>query len=425
MAASPVSHSAGSASGVTAATASSAAAPRALAGLKVIDLTHYVAGPYATKLMAGFGAEVIKIERPPAGDPMRQAGPFVDGAARGDGAAGERSIPFLWLNTGKQSVTLNFKSPEGVALLRRLVDEADVLVENFSPRVMPSLGLDYESLRKTNPRLVMASISNFGQSGPYRDWRADEIELYAMGGAMHLTGEPQREPLGPGVAVSQYTAAVSAYTAVLMALWERQRDGEGQAIDVPILQNVLDLIETNLADHLERGVVGRRGPHTFTPWGLFACRDGYVSVIGAPFRHWPRCAEMFEDPRLLDDDLRIARHRSQRRDEITALMKPWLERHDRHDIFARAIDRDLAFGYLASLEEVVHSPQHRAREFFVEVDHPVAGRLPYSGAPFRMSATPWQNLRAPLLGEHNESILGERLGCSAAELAQWRQQGVI
>lgn len=393
---------------------------RALSNLTVIDLTHYVAGPYSTKLMAGFGAEVIKVERPKTGDKLRSIGPFFKNR---EGL--ETSIPFLWLNTGKRSITLNLKTEKGVEILKELVKDADVVIENFSPRVMPSLGLGYETLQEINPGLVMASISNFGQTGPYTDYKADEIELDAMSGLMYVTGDAEKPPLASGPAVCQYSAGLHAYVAILFALFQRGSKGQGQYVDVSIMECGIEHIETRLSNFLELGKNSKRGPHSFAPWGLYACRDGYAAIICAPFRHWTRGAELFDEPRLLEEKYRHVRGRVQHRDEVNALVQPWLSAHTRKEIFQAGQEHDLAFGYLANFGEVLESPQHEARGFFVEVDHPAVGKHKYCGPPFKMSQTPWESDRAPLLGEHNQAIYGDLLGYSSRQIDHLRKQRVI
>jgi len=394
-------------------------AEQALSHLKVIDLTHYLAGPYCTKLLAGFGAEVIKIERPKTGDALRGAGPFY-----GNESGVERSIPFLYLNTGKKSVSLDLKSDEGIAILKRLVATADVLVENFSPRVMPGLGLDYAALREINPRLVMASISNFGQTGPYRDYKADEISLQAMSGLMHMTGEPDKPPLAAGPALDQYCAGLHAYAAILMALFQCGVTGQGQHIDVSIVETGIENIETRLANYLHDGKTSKRGPHTFAPWGLYPCRDGYVAVIGAPFRHWTEGAKMFDSPTLLEEKYKHVRGRAQNREEVDAVVRPWMKSRGKKDIVRAALEHKLAFGYLATFDEVLESEQHAARGFFKEVEHPVTGRHRYCDAPYKMSETPWQTHRAPRLGEHNNEICAS-LGFCEEDMQALSEKGVI
>ena len=391
----------------------------ALAGVRVLDLTHYLAGPYATKLMAAFGAEVIKIERPGAGDPARGLPPFVRGEVTPD-----TGIPFLYLNTGKQSVTLNLKADAGRAIFRRLVAQADVVVESFSPRVMTGLGLGYESLRGVNPRVVMTSISNFGQTGPYRDYAADEIVEYAMSGLMSLTGDPARPPLGSGAPVAQSTAGLTAYTATLMALYQRGPSGEGRHVDVSIHEAAIDNIEVSVAEYFHSGVVPkrRRDRHPLVPWELYPCRDGYAAVIGGPVRRWLRGLSVFEEPRL--SKFPHMADRMAHRDEVEGLMRPWVARNTKRDIYHAGQARQLAFGYVASVADASASPQHAAREFFVPIDHPVAGSHRYAGPPFRPAATPWRSERAPLLGEHNETVYG-RLGYGPDDLRRLAAEGVI
>ena len=376
-----------------------AASPRALSHIRVIDLAQDIAGSYCTKLAAGFGAEVLKVEPPETGDRMRGVGPFCH-----DHEGLESSIPFLWLNTGKKSITLDLQTDEGIETLKKLIEHADVLVESFSPGVMASLGLGYDALSATNPRLVMASISNFGQTGPYRHYEAEEIETYAMSGGMYVSGDPDKAPLTCGPAVTQYSAGLHAYTAILMSLFHRASTGHGQYVDVSAMECGLENIENRLTNHLHTGKVARRGPHTFAPWGLYRCRDGYAAVVCAPFRRWTQGAEVFEEPRLLDEKLRHVRGRVEHRDEVNACVEPWLANHTKKAVFEAGIQHDLAFGFLADFDEVLKSPQHSARGFFVEIEHPTVGTHKYCGAPFKMSRTPWQSARAPLLGEHDHTV---------------------
>ena len=371
-----------------------------LRDLKVLDLSHHIAGPYCTKLLAGFGAEVIKIERPETGDPLRGIGPF-----QGETPDLERSIPFLWLNTGKKSVTLDLKSTTGRAIVGKLVAWADVLVENFAPGVMARLGLDYQTLRSFNPRLVVTSISNFGQTGPYRDYQAEEITLYAMSGQMNATGDPDREPLVPGVAINQYTAGLHAYIGTLAAIRQREQTGTGQQVEISIHEGGVDNIEIALVNFLHEGVRSRRSKHIMVPWRNFPCKDGFATVICAPFRNWVKGAQLFEAPELLVEKYHHVRGRHLERERVESLIQPWLTTRSREDIFHAGQAQGLAFGYLASLAEAMVLPQHLARNFFVETDDGRGGRYRYAGAPFKLSATPWLQKRAPLLGEHNDEVL--------------------
>lgn len=394
-----------------------------LGHLTVVDLTRYHAGPYCTRLLAGYGARVIKVEAPDSGDPLRQCGPFVKNKP-----GNERSIPFHWLNAGKESITLDLKTNKGREIITALIREADVLVENFAPRVMPSLGLDYDKVRELNPRLVMTSISNFGHDGPYRDYRANESVMYAMSGGMVATGDPDRPPLASGPAITQYTAGLHAYIATLMAVWRRTRTDHGEHVEVSIQESALENIEIHLTEYAHKGKVARRDgdEHPLVPWRCYPCSDGYAAVIGGPIRHWRKAADLFEEPRLGAPELRHMGDRIARRREVEAMIRPWLERHDKKDIYHKGQAIGLAFGYVASLAEALESPQHRAREFFQETEpHPEVGRLQQCGPPFRITSGTWRVGRAPLLGEHNGTVLSDLLGYSLDDVARFSAEGAI
>ena len=244
---------------------------RALEGVKVLDLTHHIAGPYCTKLLADFGAEVVKVERP-GGDPARRMAPF-----HHDEINLEKSLVFAYLNTNKQSVTLNLKTEKGLQVLKSLVEESDVLVENFAPRVMPSLGLDYETLQKINPRLVLTSISNFGQTGPYRDFLAADIVEYAMGGLMYIFGAYDREPLKHAFNQAQFKAGTDAASATLMAMYHQRLTGDGQRVDVSIQEAVATGLRDVVNNFTYSGAVRRRQPnHSGDLSRIRASSDGHI-----------------------------------------------------------------------------------------------------------------------------------------------------
>ena len=393
---------------------------KALKDVRVIDLTHFMAGPYCTKLMAGFGADVIKIEMPGTGDKLRGIGPFFENK---EGI--ETSIPFHWLNTGKKSITLNLKTDKGKEIFKKLAGWADVLVENFSPRVMPGLGLGYEVLSEINPRLIMTSISNFGQTGPYRDYKAEEIELQAMSGLMYLTGESDKAPLAAGPALCQYSAGQHAYLATLMALFQREMSGAGQYVDISIHECSLENIEIALTRSLQMGQSSKRGPHMMVPWGTYECQDGYATVVAMPYRNWHHAAELFNEPELFQEKYEILRERVKHRDEYEELLQPCVKAFKKKDLFTEGQARKLSFGYVAGLDEVMQSPQHEARGYFVELDHPVVGKQKYCNAPFKTSQTQWHSARAPLLGENNNTVYSELLGYSVKEIEQLTKQEVI
>ena len=395
----------------------------ALSGYKVLDVTHYIAGPYCTRLLAGYGAEVIKVEKPGTGDGARSLGPFA-----GDDPDIEKSETFLFLNTGKKSITLNLKTPTGVEIFKRLVKDADVLVENFEPRVMPSLGLGYDTLSQINPRLVMTSISNFGQSGPYRDYKAAEIVEYALTGLMKMTGELDREPLKLGLDVAQMTGGQAAVTMTLAMLYSSNLTGEGQHVDVSIMDNCVGLVEWQIALYLgSKHITGRMGNlnEKGHPHGSFPCRDGWVtlSTQGTSFKY---LVDFMGVPELQDPKWHDPLYRLNNRDELDALMLPWLVEHGKKEPFDYLnTKRNTSAGWVRNAEEIVNCPQLKAQEFFVTIEHPVSGRAVYPGRVSMMSETPWQAGRAPLLGEHNEDIYCSRLGYSKAELAELERAGII
>ena len=395
-----------------------------LDGLKVLDLTHHVAGPYATRLMAAQGADVIKVERPGVGDPSRRIGPFPD-----DVPHPEKSALFLYLNTSKKSVTLNLKCAASKPILHSLLEWADVLVENFRPAVTERLGLDYASIAAINPGLVMTSISNFGQTGPYRDYGAREINLYAMGGLMYITGDPEREPLHMAARLAQYGAGQNAFAGTMGALLYRDISGAGQHVDVAISEYLATILENALSQYSYTGSnfrrTGNRG-YGRAAWGPYPCRDGYVGVIAGPDHKWPEMAELMGIAELAEDRFGDRAGRGENADELDALMLPWLMSHDRHDIFERAQNRGLAFAYVATPEDILGWEHLRERSFFTGVEHPAAGRLEHPTMPWRVSGEDSWNLEAaPTLGQHNNDVYCGMLGYSKKDLIRMRGMGIV
>ena len=398
-------------------------APSALEGVKVLDLTHRIAGPYCTKLLADFGAQVIKIERP-GGDPARNMPPFYH-----DERHPEKSLPFLYLNTGKLGVTLNLKSSRGAQILLELAKDADILVENFAPRVMPSLGLGFSSLQEVNPSLVMVSISNFGQTGPYRDYKATDMVDYALGGLMYIFGSYDREPLKHAFNQAQFKAGTNAASAALMALYHQRSTGQGQHIDVSIQESVASALRDVTSNFTYTGAVRRRQPnHSGDLTRLRAVSDGYILPNpGTTARlDWDTVVEFLEAPELDDDKFRTPSARLANAEELGEILDRHFLTKNKLDMFYAAHKKRFIYGVIDSPEEVMANPQNLARERFVEVNHPVAGPVKYPGAPFQLSGTPWDGLQpAPTLGQHTREIFSQELGSTEAELDQLRSQGVI
>ena len=393
-----------------------------LSGYKALDLSYGVAGPYATRLMASMGADVVKVE-PPGGEVSRREGPFPN-----DEPHPERSALFLYLNTGKKGVTLNLDTPTGRALLLRLASQVDVLVESYQPSRAAELGLSYDALQAVNPGLVVASVTDFGQTGPYKDYSAKSINHYAYGGLMYITGRPEKEPLQMGPRVPEYGTGQNAFVATLSALWSREFTGEGQHVDISVAEYSASILENALTMYsYTRHKVTRMGHRGYgrAAWGMYPCKDGYVGVIAGPAHRWPAMAELMEEPRLNDERFSTARGRQVYADELEALMEPWLMRNNKREIFEKAQNMGIAFAYVASPGEIYSWEHLRDRDYFVEIDHPEAGTLDYAGPPFQPDDVPFNWTPAPLLGEHNAEVYGETLDLSPEELVTLRASGII
>lgn len=401
---------------------------RALEGIKVIEYASFISGPYATKLMADLGAEVIKIEVPGEGDSSRNYGPFSD-----DTPSLERSGLFLWLNANKLGVTLNLQKATGKAIFEELIKSADVLIENNPPKVVKELGINYEHLRKVNPRLIMTSITPFGQTGPYKDYKAYEINCCAAGGASIGTGEPGREPITPPLFLSSFQAGANAVIATLYGLLMRESMGRGQHIDISEAE-VLATLYTGryMVLFMFIGITGlRKGRHAgyfLYPIATLPCKDGYMCLMAPQVEQWIRFTEIMgspewtKTPRFRDRRAMVEQYP----EEADALLLPWLKSRTKEEIFALCRQHHIPFAPVRTIDEVVNDPHLKARNFFLGMNHPEAGWLKYPGFPYKLSKTPCAIERpAPRLGEHNEAIFCGRLGYSKEKLVRLQQTGII
>jgi CoA:oxalate CoA-transferase len=399
------------------------AVEQALSGVKVLDLTHYIAGPYCTKLLADYGAEVIKIERPGTGDGARRIGPFY-----GDAPHPEKSGLFLYLNTNKLGITLNLKSNAGVKILKELVKDTDILVENFRPGVMERLGLAYETLETINPRLVMVSISNFGQNGPYRDFAASEIVADAMGGWMSIIGDPEREPLKPGGNQAQFVAGLFGALAAMAAFYYQETSGTGQNIDISIMDAVLYIQMNITSTYSYTGQIPKRiGNLVLPPPGsILPCKDGYIGAIAVTNEQWQTLCEWMGMPEMVNDPRFLTGgDRAENIDELNAILISWLIEHDQDELLREAQKRKLPFGIPASAKMLLESRHLNERGYFVAVDHPLTGKIRYPGAQVKMGDLPYKLNRAPFLGEHNDTVYCGRLNFTRADMVRLKEQGVI
>lgn len=391
-----------------------------LCGLKIIDLSHYVAGPYCTKLLCGLGADVIKVERPDGGDPARRLGPFP-----GDKPDAERSGIFSFLNVGKKSITLNLKTQLGREIIKKLIKNADVLVENFEPPVMPGLGLDYDSLAEINPKLVMVSISNFGQHGPYRDYKATEIVAEALGGYMYLLGAYDREPVKSGIYLAQYYAGATAAAATLAATYAAEA---GQHLDISLMESVAFSLFYPLGSYGYYGAIPRRTPKVDSAelgYSFLATQDGYVYPLTYGYVDWGTVARVvLERPDLDSPRFDNLAARTEHIEELKAIMLSVFSDKSAQEIFHKAQSVGLPWGFVRHMDEVVNCPHLLARGFYQTVTDSAGQEIKWPGQPFSM-ATPWKVGKPPSLGEHNEEIYCGYLGYSKAELVKLRELNII
>jgi crotonobetainyl-CoA:carnitine CoA-transferase CaiB-like acyl-CoA transferase len=401
-------------------------AGRALDDLVVIEYAEMVSGPMCGKMFADMGAEVIKLETPGAGDPARGMPPFA-----GDLPHPEKSGFFLYLNTSKKSVSLDPAQPGGADIFRRLIRTADILIENHPPGFMESLGLGYAALKDVNPRLIVVSISPFGQSGPYRDWKGTDLIEWGMSLAGYntptLVDDPEKEnPLkAPGHAAEMMGAA-SAAAATMMALFQREATGEGQWIDAPCWQATVNTAKIEMAVWSYVGMpYSRLRKNVSVGLEPLPCRDGYVYVLWAADVHWKALKQILGNPEALASELfdKLAgRHEND--DVLRPMIRAELAKHDMEYLVREGQKLGLTIGPVNTVAQAANHPHLLARDAFVAIDHPIAGRFKYPHHLVSMTETPPKPRRAPLLGEHNEEIFG-RLGLSPAEQQRLRAARII
>ena len=400
-----------------------------LSDIRIVDLTHYVAGPNCTRMLAAFGADVIKVERPDGGDPARRLGPFYK-----DEPHHEKSGLFMHLNGNKRGITLDLKSAIGVKILKAMIKEADVLVESFRPGVMKSLGLSENVLRQLNQRLIMTSISNFGQTGPYRDYKASELVLFGMGGPLQVTGMPEREPVKLGGRIVQYQAGAVAALLTMIAMWNRGDRGRGEYIDLSIMETQagsMDRWVPMLVTYAYTGQTARRQPSIpATAGGIFPTSNGYVNTLNpsSPER-MDRILDMIGRPEMMGDPRFTTleeRFKPENAAILDAAFLEWMLEHTTEEVVRESQARKVLAGPVHTPADLQRDPQLKARWPWVSVEHPNAARAMFPGRPMLLSETPWQlNRPAPLLGQHNREVYCDLLGYSNRDLQRLGRLGVI
>jgi crotonobetainyl-CoA:carnitine CoA-transferase CaiB-like acyl-CoA transferase len=393
----------------------------ALAGLRVVDMTRVLAGPFCSMLLADMGAEVIKVEEPGKGDDARDYPPFLRGA----------SAYFTNLNRNKKSIVLDLKKPEGRDLLMDLLKKADVLLENFKPGTMDKLGLGYENVRAVNPGIVYASISGFGQYGPYRDRPGYDIIGQAMGGLMSVSGWPDSPPTRTGTAMADIVAGLNACVGILAALKGRERTGEGDRIDVSLVDSMVSAMETVIQIYLVEGRTPQRVGNRYefiAPYDSFQAADGWV-VIGVGGQEvWKRFCrvigreDLIETPEFLTNKVRV--RNVARLEEIVT---EWTSKRKVDEIVSLLMGASVPCSPILNVAQICNDPHiAKAREMIVEMDHPLGGKMKVISCPIKFTRMkPTIRSTAPAHGEHTERVLADLLGMSKEAYACLREKGAV
>jgi len=399
-----------------------------LEGIRVLDLTRALAGPYCTMMLGDLGADVIKVERPGQGDDSRGWGPPFVGEPYGP-YPGE-SAYFIAANRNKRSITVNLKSPEGQEIVRRLAASSDVLVENFRTGALDRMGLGYDDLHALNPRLIYCSISGYGRTGPYAERPGYDFIIQAEGGLMGIIGPEDGPPYRVGVPIVDITSGMFAATAILAALRARDRTGTGQLVDVSLLDTGVALLANVASNYLVGGVEPRRYGNAhpnITPYEAFRARDRWFALAAANERQWAILCDVIgrpdlkEDPRFATNVARVS-HRA----ELVGLLSQVFATRDADEWLADLQRAGLPCGPINDIPDVFEHPQAQARGLALEAEHPTAGPVRVTGFPYKLSRTPARIRRPPpLLGQHTEEVLTGLLGYTAAEVVGLRERGVI
>jgi len=403
--------------------------PAALTGIRVLDLSRILAGPWCTQNLADLGADVIKIERPRVGDDTRAWGPpFLKD---GDGRDTEESAYYLSANRNKRSVEADMATPAGAALIRELAAASDILVENFKVGGLSKYGLDYDSLKQINPRLIYCSITGFGQDGPYAQHPGYDFMIQGMGGLMSITGErddlPGGGPQKAGVAVTDIVTGMYATVAVLAALQERHNSGLGQHLDIALLDSHVAMLANQNSNYFNSGVAPQRAGNAHqnvVPYQVFAASDGHLIVATgneSQYRAYCRAIgapELGDDPRFATNRVRLAN-----RELLVGLLTEIMRQGKRDDWIAKLEAVGVPCGPINDIAQAHAHPQAQARQLRRDLPHPAGGIAAVTASPLRLSASPVEYRRAPpLLGEHTEEVLREVLGKTAQEIAAFRAE---
>jgi crotonobetainyl-CoA:carnitine CoA-transferase CaiB-like acyl-CoA transferase len=392
-----------------------------LSEIRILDLSRVLAGPYGTLLMGDLGAEIIKIEDPPGGDPTRN---ITLKKVQGEDPY------FLGLNRNKKSITLNLATPQGREIFHRLVKISDVVYDNYRPDVLGKLGMDYETLKKVNPRIVSCSISGFGHTGPMQYRPAFDLTLQAMGGAMSVTGEPGRPPVRLGLPMGDLAGGMLAAYAISAALFYREKTGEGLKIDLSLLDCQVSLLTYMAQYYFFNGIVPGpigSGHQSIVPYQAFKTQDIWIVVAVFVEKFWPKFCKVLElenlisDPRFDKNQMRL-----QNKATLIPILEQAILKWKGKDLLQRLDEEDVPAAPVNTLDRILSDPQILSRKMVVEIDHPKAGKFKSVGNPVKVSHIPEEKFQPPpLLGQHNEVIYSGMLGYSLADLGRWKEEGII
>jgi formyl-CoA transferase len=391
-----------------------------LNGIRVLDLSRVLAGPYCTMVLGDLGAEVIKVE-PPEGDETRGWGPPF---------AGGESAYYLCVNRNKRDIVINLKTDEGKTILREIAMQSDVLVENFRPGTLERFGLDFETLHALNPKLIYCSITGFGQTGSMKDKPGYDFMIQASGGLMSITGEPDGEPMKTGVAVVDLFAGQNAIIAILAALQARTLTGEGQRLDIALFDSQLGWLANVASNYLISGKLPKRYGNAhpnIVPYQSFQASDGWFAIAVGNDRQFARLCGLLGKPEIgADEKFATNSARVQNREEIISMLASIFKTASVSEWLGKLDEAEIPCGPINNFEQVFSMPQVKEREMLVQMQHPTIGALPLVGSPLKMSATPVEyRLPPPLMGEHTEEILMNVLGYSKAKVAELRKDGCV
>lgn len=393
----------------------------ALEGVKVLDLSEDIAGSFCARLLADYGADVLKVE-PPAGAALRRMGPYFH-----DDPHPEKGLFFLVLNLNKRGATLNLETVSGQNILKKLVPQVDVIVESYRPGYLSDLGLGYEQLAEINPALTMTSITPFGQSGPYSQYRGEEIVNYAMGMIMSISGVQGREPLKHGGFQAQYEGGLFASAATSMALFGKEFTGLGEHIDVSITECVAStMMATQTMYPFMGGTQVRRRASGSMFGHPMPCQDGWIIVQTGGGASWEDLSEFFRSPEMLEERFANRAQRAENGEELDRIVIESIRERGKWELFPKAAEYRMLFGLVQTPTELAHCPQLESRNFYREIEHPVMGKVRVPAELFKLSETPYRLIRsAPTLGQHNREIYVDGLEYDTQQFSQLRQLNVI